>query len=308
MRLINTMVPLLAILSSLAFAGSNVCTRRATLWVAPAHGVRLAALLGLVLFALLALLFGEAGHLFQLSWRAYLFFAGAGIVHFILGRSFGYFAFRAIGASRATVAASISPLVSVGIAVPLFGDTLTWPVAIAAFLVVIGPVLMAEGERRTQNPVRPTVATITPSQLRRGVLLALGAALFWGISPILVKAGLEQARYPILGTFISYSTAALLLSSLLMHRQTRHQFFHMDPQGLKWFFLSGLSVSMAQFFRYLVLNQANVTVSVLLMQAGPLFVFGLTYLLNRSIESLNPYVIGGGVLVVIGTAILTLVA
>lgn len=300
------MVPLLALFAAVAFACSNVSALRGTLWAEPRQGVRLTVLMGVPIFAFLALLFGQLGDLDKLSWKAWALFAAAGVVHFIAGRSLGYLAARALGASRATVVTTLSPLFSVALAVVLFGDRVTWSIALGGLLVILGPVLIAQGDRRHgDNPSsHDAVIRVTPAQLKRGVLLGVGAALAWGISPILVKGGLTEANVPVLGTFISYSAAAALLGSLLVRPAVRRGFVQMDRRGVLWYSLAGFSVSMAQFLRYLALSQGSVTIVVLLMQAVPIFVIVLSFLINRRIESLNRYVVAGGFLVTLGTIII----
>jgi uncharacterized membrane protein len=96
------------------------------------------------------------------------------------------------------------------------------------------------------------------------------------------------------------------MASGLLLPETRREFFAMDPRGAAWYFLAGVFVGMAQFLRYLALSFGSVTVVVLLMQVLPIFVIALSFLINRRLESLNRYVVAGGVLVTLGAIIIAL--
>ncbi|HKZ50782.1 MAG TPA: EamA family transporter [Dehalococcoidia bacterium] len=302
------LAPILALLAAAGVAGSAVCTRRGTLWGQPANGARLTILMGPLIFVVLATAFGEMGLLGQLSWRAWVFFGAAGVVHFVLGRTINYMAVQAIGASRGTVVTNLNPVVTVTLAMIIFGERLKWGIALGAPFLLLGPTLMAYGEgRRYRSPspgpgavaTRPSIA-----QLRRGLSLAFLSAIFWGISPIFIKLGLEQERAPFLGAFISYSAAAVLVGSVLAHPSTRYDFFNMDPRGRWWYFLSGLSIAAGQCLRYVAFSRGDVTLVVLLMQTIPLWVLTFTFLLNRHIESLNRYIVAGVLSVTLGAAII----
>ena len=145
-------------------------------------------------------------------------------------------------------------------------------------------------------------ASIAPAQLLRGVTLALGAAVFWGIGPILIKAGLNQADLPFLGLFIAYSVATVLMGSSLVRSSARHRFASMNRRGLLWYVLAGLVSTLAMVLLFEVLSRGDVTLPVLLLQTSVLFVFLLTLLMNRHIDVLNRYVIAGGLLVMLGAA------
>ena len=57
----------------------------------------------------------------------------------------------------------------------------------------------------------------------KGILLALAAALCWGITPVLIKPGVEQIGSSIAGAFISYCAAAVVMLGLLMRKSLRQQ-------------------------------------------------------------------------------------
>jgi len=297
------MAAFLAILASLFFAIGAIFSRRGSMLVSPTRGAQITILMGPPIFAFMAFVFGELDESFSLPLIAYVFFGVAGILHFVGGRSLQYLGIQAIGAARATVIITLSPLVSVAIAMVAFDEIPGWAVGVGAALLVLGPILIALGERARRLATTGTESQLPSVDLARGFLLSGGAAVVWGITPILVKAGLNESDFPVLATLVSYVAAALVVGGILGQPGAGARFISMDRDGIRWYILAGLAVSSAHFVRYLALSEGDVTIVVLMFQLVPLFVFILTWIINRDIETLNRYLFAGGVTVVIGSVI-----
>lgn len=298
----------LAVLSSFALAVSAVLARRGGLTVRPSLGARFTILVGIPIFAAIALIAGEMSDIGSLPVSVYLWFGAAGVLHFILGRSFQYSAFRHVGAARATVVITIAPLISVAIAAPVFHEKITALLVIGAALVIVGPILIASEEARLQRGegLLGGVQSLSREQLQRGLLLSLLAAVAWGLSPILIKAGLNVEDVPLLGLFVSYVAAGGVVLGYLMTPAERQELAGVDPVGVRWFLIGGVIVSIAQALRYLAFSEGDVAVVALMLQLVPVFVFALTVTFNRKVEALSRYVLIGGVFVVCGSILIAL--
>ncbi|MPZ24657.1 MAG: EamA family transporter, partial [Dehalococcoidia bacterium] len=134
----------LAILSSICFAGSVVSVYRGSLRADVSLGLLISIFFGVPFFAVLALAFGQ---LRVLSVEAWFLFGVAGVVHFLLGRAFNYAAIREIGASRSGVVSAASPLVSVALAVSLLGEHIGLLLAVGGGLAISGPIILAWQQR-----------------------------------------------------------------------------------------------------------------------------------------------------------------
>jgi drug/metabolite transporter (DMT)-like permease len=297
------MAAALAILASLFFAIGAILSRRGSMLVSPTSGAQITVLLGPPIFALLAFIFGEIDESFSLPLLAYGFFGLAGVLHFVGGRSLQYLGIQAIGAARATVIITLSPLVSVLIATIVFDETPGWAVGVGAVLLVMGPILIVVGERRRRLIMIDAESSMPDFDLARGFLLSGGAAVVWGVTPILVKAGLNESDFPVLGIFVSSAAAAIVVGGILSRPGAGDQLLSMNRTGVRWYVLAGLAVSSAHFVRYLALSEGDVTIVVLMFQLVPLFVFLLTWAVNREIETLNAFLLAGGVAVVAGSTV-----
>lgn len=298
----------LAALASFALAVGAVMARRGGLIVKPSLGARFTILVGIPIFAGIAAAAGELWEITSLPLSVYLWFGAAGVLHFILGRSLQYSAFRHVGAARATVVITIAPLISVAIAAPVFHEEITLLLLAGAALVIVGPILIAREEARLQRGggLLGGVQSLTREQLQRGLLLSLLAAVAWGLSPILIKAGLNQEDMPLLGLFLSYVAAGAVVAGYLMTAAERRELATVDPAGVGWFLGGGVIVSIAQALRYLAFSEGDVAVVALMLQLVPVFVFGLTVTFNRNVEALSHYVLIGGVFVVSGSILIAL--
>lgn len=292
----------LASLASLAVSMSLVCVRRATVTADPRIGVIIVVLVGSTVFPITATATGDIDDIAGLTWLSLFLFVVAGILHFVVGRSFNYIAVQMLGASRTTVIVTTYPIFALPLAIPIFDERFTVLTGIGVALVVAGPILMTQGEAR-MSPRITGAANEAPKQLATGIVSAIGAAAFLGLSFVLVKGALNETNEPVLGTMISYLAALIYVIGYAMVRPGSSSLVGLSKSAFTWFLAAALLVALSQISRYFALSAGDVTVVVVVMQTVPLIVFALTFLMNRSIEALNGLIIIGSILVVLGTSL-----
>lgn len=289
---------LVAVISSICFGANSVFARRGTALARPRIGVLITLIMGPPTFLIVAVAFGQLGRLGEFTLLSLLALAVAGVIHFVLGRSLNYNTVSLLGASRASILANASPLMSVGLAVLLLREEITANILVGAALTVLGPILIGQSSGGSQQPLEMRA-------LRRGMLMGLAAALCYGISPLLIKFALRQASLPLAGSLVSYIAAFAVLGSTLLHPSVRHDLVHSPTKGLLWYAAAGMAVNMAQLFRYVALSIAPVSLVAPLIQLSTLFTLFLSFGMNRRIEALDKFTVSGAVLVVVGAVILT---
>jgi drug/metabolite transporter (DMT)-like permease len=136
-----------SVLSAMSFALGGTMTRRGMLQASASFGLYVTVILGVPLFALAALATGQIFDAGEIPASGYLLLAGAGILHFLVGRYCGFRAVAAIGANRNQPLLTTSILYSVIMAIVVLGESITWPMFWGMVLIVIGPVLMIERSR-----------------------------------------------------------------------------------------------------------------------------------------------------------------
>lgn len=295
---------LIALLSAVCFAASNTCTRRGVLGVKDAHlGVYISVFIAPPLFLLIALAIGDIKNIATFTWLGYLWLALAGIIHFVAGRSFNYMAIRHLGANMTTVFSSLNLLYTVLLGFFVLGEHISRSVAIGVTFIIIGPMLLAWSPRKN-NPGPQAAEGNKPRISRKGIIAGLTCGVFFGISPLFIKLGLQQGGSPLAGTFISYTSAMMVLGIMLGSPERREGVIHMGRKALLWFTFAGLFVGMAQLFRYWAINLVGVSIASPLISTNPLFLLTLSFIFNRKMESFRINVILGAVFVVIGTVLM----
>ena len=128
--------------------------------------------------------------------------AAAGIMHFVWGRYCNYRATRAIGTNLVAPIQQFNLLITLALAIWLLGEHLTPLKILGIALILLGPTFThAEEERRAaERPVSDE--KITPIDAEKpaafqpkyaeGYTFALLSATGYGLSPILIRIGLEN--------------------------------------------------------------------------------------------------------------------
>ena len=308
---------LITVLSATSFGIHNASNRRSMLGTGPTQALYVTVGLGVVLFALAALASGQLFSAGDISLKGHLLLAAAGIVHFVQGRYCSYRAISILGTNRATPLIATSLIYSVSIAVFVLGEHVT-PITMAGIaLMVIGPALIVERPRRATvaagaaaaanvSSAEPSGSPTKPARSQlEGYGFALLGAIGYGLSPNLVRAGLEGTGLGVMGGFTSYIAAGLLLLLLLALPGMKAPLAG-TRQASGWFILSAVAIFLAQLLRYVALGLAPVTIVAAVGQLSPMFSLLFSFIINRNIESFAPQVLVGIVFSVVGSFILVL--
>lgn len=255
--------------------------------------------LGMILFGLSLSISGEAEQLASLSWLGVSSLVGAGVIHFLVGRMLGYISIRLIGANRAMPIQTSYILLAALLGIFFLGESLTISLVLSLLLVVGGITLIS-----TKDSSKAEKSGMPEGSLTRGVFAALGAALCWSVSPVLVKIGLNEVGSPLVATFISYTAASMVVGVLLFHPRNNEKLRRLDRTSLIPFIIAGTAGSMAQILRYSALSYSRVSLIVPLIATRSLFVFPLSFLINREIEAFNLRIIMGAIAIVGGVLLI----
>ena len=291
----------LALLSGFSFAASAIFIRRGVYRSGESFSpVPISVFLGVVFFGLLLLIPGQAEQFTSLSWLGAGSLAGAGVIHFVLGRMAAYTSIRLIGATRAAPIVTCSILFAALLGIFFLGEPVTISLVLALLLIVGGIILIG-----TTGNSGTGKMDVSKGSLAKGLFFALGAALCWGSSPALIKIGLREVNSPLLATFISYTTASMVVGSLLFNPRNNEKLRRLDRTSLIHLIIGGITVSIAQALRYaaLVYSPVSVVAPIHTGTSG-IFIFPLSFLLNREIETFNPRIIMAAIAVMAGVFLL----
>lgn len=286
----------LALLAGFSFSVSNVFIRKGVHRSGEAFSlIPLFALMGTVFFGLPVLISGEIERLASVSWVALTMLAVAGIIHFILGRLLGFSGMNIIGANRAVPIMTGSILFSALMGIFWLGEPVTIFKVLAIALIICGVLLISStGNSGVEKPV-------SRGLLVKGFLLTLLGALCWGISPALIKVGLREVTSPVLATFVSYAAAFVVIGLSLFHPANAQKVRRLSRAALIPLIFGALAVTTAQILRYTALSYGGVSVvEPLSGSMNSLFIFPLSFFMNRKLEAFNLRIMVGAIAIVVG--------
>jgi drug/metabolite transporter (DMT)-like permease len=298
------------------FGISTVSMRSGVASGSALNGLYLTLLPGVPLFWLAALATGQLFEFDRLERLDVLMLIAAGLVHFIVGRYCTLRAMAALGANRASTVIVTSVLVSVGLAVLFLGEGITPLMGVGIALVIVGPAVAAGSSKpkRTLVAAAATAAGTTAvsyddiprARLVRGYGWAIINAMAFGASPLFIREALGDTGLGVLGGAISYTAAGVLLLTVLLMPGQIQSVRSVNPTTRNWFLVSALAIMVAQTFRFLGIAHAPVTVAVPLLRGGAVFIYIMSYYVNRDIESFSGKVVLGTAIALVGAIALVI--
>jgi len=294
---------------ALAFGVNAIVTRRGVLRASSNYVANISIFSGIPFFFFAAAVTGDIYQIDQYPWQTYFYLALSGVIHFAFGRTWSYKSIQLIGATRAYVATSLYPVVSIGLAMIVLKETVRPLGMLGILFSLAGPFLTVMKEKTVPNGIQSTLGLerkeLDRHTLYLGMLYGVGGAIFWGSSFIFIKLGLESGGAPVAGTLIAYSAASVAISPpLFLNRESKRELFKKDQRALLLALTAGLTSNVAQLLRYLALACGSVIVVTILIRTSPLWVLLFSFLFNREYESFSRWVLLGNSLLVAGTLLI----
>ena len=292
----------LALISSVCFSVGVVLVRKTAGEAGESFSVTaISIFIGAPFFTIAIFVSGDWIKLQTISWQALAMLVAAGVIHFIIGRLLGYNAFRLIGANRANVYIMSNQFYAVLFAVLFLGEALTVYIIFGVLLMFAGVALV--------STVKNSSSTGAKRKLSReeimGILFALGAALCWGSTPILIKSAVEEIGSSVAGAFISFATAAVVMGLFLLNRPNRRQLMKLPfKKSILPMSIAGLCTTVAQLLFYMSLGKSPASLVIPLVSSQIVIIFLLSWLVNRKTEIFTFKVIIGMAATLAGTILL----
>ena len=328
----------IALLSAATFAFNNASVRRGVLTGSVLQAMAITVPIGLPISFLVALATGSLAAVAGFSSRALLALSLSGVMHFVWGRYCNYRATRAIGTNLVAPIQQINLIFTLMLAIWILGETLTPLRMLGIALVLLGPSftlraeaapgagkapLRAKARLRAQalgaDVTSQGIADSAPAETiaaapafrpsyAEGYFWALLSATGYGLSPILVRIGLEGKglAVSVAGNLVASLAATVLMGLFLLPpRQLKHA-LAVGREPAKWFTLSGILVAISQLFLYMAMSIAPVTVVSPINRLSILFRLYFSRLLNPQHEVFGGKVVLGTIVSLTGALVLSL--
>lgn len=248
----------------------------------------------------------DLGVLLHVPLSAILNFAAAGFFHFFIGWTFLNASQKRIGAARTSPLIGTTPLFATVIAAMTLGEFPSFLAMLGIGLIVVGAYVISRWHVNSNgaSPLAPPVETGW-----RASWLGLGAAFCWALSPIFIRAGLEELPSPLLGVTVGLAASAMGYGILLLfqpqYRATK------NITGEAWFFkvLAGLLVGMSTWARWTALELAPIAVVLAItMISTPVVILISPYIVGKHIEQVTATLWSGAGLIIGGALMLTFIS
>lgn len=273
--------------ASAAFLGAAVVTSQLGLrTMEPLTGAAVAVPSFTLLFLLLSpiILAGE-----PVVWRGLPIFAVLGLFFPASLTLLAFASNRALGPVITSTLGNLAPLFSVALAVLVLREPLHATQLAGLVIAVIGAVIISVTRPRDLGHWRSWA-----------LLLPLAAALVRGVTPPIVKVGLEVWPSPLWACLIGYVMSSLVL--LAVQRIRQGKFLADAPQsGLVWFAVTGIANGLATLTMFTAVRHGPITLVAPVIAVFPLVTVLLSKLVLNSV--ITPRIVGGTVLTVAGVAL-----
>lgn len=312
---------LIALLAAAAFGFNNAAIRRGVLSGSVLQAMSITVPMGVPFILIIAILTGQLANLGEFPLSSYFFLAGAGVLHFCWGRYCNYRSTRAIGGNLSGPWKQSNLILALVLAMILLGETLTPLKILGIGLIVSGVMATTHAARLARRKEKANAKELEekgekpekkPGEFvpnyKEGYLFALLSATGYGVSPVLVRMGLDDVgpSFSVIGAFISYFSAAVVVGLIiLLGRQWSH-IREMQRTSVKWFSLAGALVGTSQTLRYVALSMAPVSVVTPIQSTSALFRVLFAWFINREHEVFGIWIIVGVLLSMTGVTALSI--
>lgn len=285
----------LAVLSAASFAVSNIFVRKGTVHSGEAFtSVILSVFVGMFLFTVLVGATSEWKALIGAPWVALVMLAIAGIMHFFAGRLLGYSAIRLLGANKASVFIKSQIFYPVIFGVMFLDESLSIPLIVGVVFIVIGATFVGS-EKKSRGSTADS-----PALRAKGIMAALGGALFWGSSGVLIKPAVAQIGSPYAGALVSYTAATLVVAVLLLNAGQREKLITLAQRSAVLLATGGVFAALAQLLRFVALDLSPVSLVGPLQSTSTVFIVIFSFMMNRSQEVFTWKVVAGIAVTMLG--------
>jgi len=207
-----------------------------------------------------------------------------------IGQTLGYIGMEKIGVARSSPIVNTSPIFSSTFAVLFLGEVWTSQNVLGTCFVMVGVMILssskpAQGEWRKIDVVYPL----------------LGAVAF-GISTTLRKTGLLSVPIPLLAAAVTVGTAFFVLLGMIRLRGG-FNVLKFDASSNRWLFAAALVNTGAILSFFTALNIGKIVRVEPLVACNPLLTILWASIFLREIEPLNPRIIFGALVTVLGTVL-----
>lgn len=294
-----------ALVAAVAFGVTQTLNRKSNQLIGPYRTAF--GLLVMVEVVLLAssIITGEIDHLARAPGWALVSFAIATLFHFGAGWTLLALSQQRVGVARTGALASAAPLVGAIAAALLLDEPLTLLTVVGMVVVIAGVALLSlSATARTEAGGWGHLLGGGPGDLPLP-WHALTVAVLWGISPILIRKGLEGLPYPILGLTFGIGVTVVLYGVGVT--LTKGWGKRVPARALMWMSLGGVTGALAISAQWISFSLTTIAIALSLQQMAVLVVIALVpFMFREPFERISTMLLVGTAAMLAGTTLVVL--
>ena len=283
-----------ALLSAVAFGAYQLLNRKAVVVLGVTRGMTVLLATSLALTSILVLALGIEPEVRSVSARGWMFFAAAGLFHFVAGFSFIALSQRSVGAGRTSSLVGTTPLFATLMGFLVLGEIVSWAALLGIAVIVVGVRHLSQPtnkERSTQgNP-----------------MFGLAAAGSFSVSAVLIRSGLATGAGSLPGLWVGFLVAfaiyAVVFSVTRDHPGKPVNAVQMQAYLIQ--ILAGAAMAFGMWFRYIAMNTVPIGVVTALGRLNiPLILIVSPWILKTRLDAPNLAVWLGSLLIIGGATLI----
>jgi len=254
-----------------------------------------------VVLVTISLLTEDVSLIFNASVSTIFNFAAAGFLHFLIGWTLLNASQKKIGAARTSPLIGTTPLFAAVIAVFTLHEYPTWLDLVGIAIIVTGAYLVS---RESADPATANNRKLSIISILQASWLGLGTALFWALSPIFIRFGLQGLPSPLLGVTVGVTASALGYGIVLLWQRGRWLGQPITNEAWTLKLIAGVLVGFSTWMRWVALDLAPVAVVLALsMISTPVVILLSPLISGKHIERVTA-ILWGGTGLILGGALL----
>jgi len=254
-----------------------------------------------VVLVTISLLTEDVSLIFNASVSTIFNFAAAGFLHFLIGWTLLNASQKKIGAARTSPLIGTTPLFAAVIAVFTLQEYPTWLEIVGIAVIVTGAYLVS---RESADPATANNRKLSIISILQASWLGLGTALFWALSPIFIRFGLQGLPSPLLGVTVGVTASALGYGIVLLWQRGRWLGQPITNEAWTLKLIAGVLVGFSTWMRWVALDLAPVAVVLALsMISTPVVILLSPLISGKHIERVTA-ILWGGTGLILGGALL----
>lgn len=284
-----------ALVAAVAFGVTQIFNRKANQLVdafRTAFGMLLVTELILIIRLVVT---GEVALVADAPMSSVLYFAGSTFIHYVGGWTLIALSQQQIGVARSQALVGAAPVVGAVLAAFILDETLTVPVVVGVLIAVAGVWM-----------VSMSAATDVKGVPWSNPWYALTAAALWGISPQLIRLGLQGLDSPLVGVTVGLAFTVPLHGLVLMIAKPRRT-ERVPARALGWMVLAGIVGALAVSAQWISFDLTSVAIAITVQQLAALVVVVLVpFVFHEPVERVTVRLVIGAVTMLAGSALLVL--